>query len=57
MPFRILLALSLVFLSACAPHPAVPRAEVPRVEVPIEAEPLPPEIKPLTMEQEEQVAG
>jgi hypothetical protein len=57
MPFRIVFALFLVFLSACAPRPAVPRAELPRAEVPVEAEPLPPEIKPLTMEQEEQVAG
>ncbi|BCH20275.1 hypothetical protein MesoLjLb_00600 [Mesorhizobium sp. L-8-3] len=57
MPFRIVFALCIVFLSACTPRSAPPRVEVPRVEVPIEAEPLPPEIKPLTMEQEEQVAG
>lgn len=57
MPLRILLALCLLFVSACASRPALPPADVPRVEVPVEAEPLPPEIKPLTMEQEEQVAG
>lgn len=57
MPFRILLALCLLLLSACASRPEVPHADVPQVEAPIETQPLSPEIKPLTVEQEEQVAG
>ncbi len=57
MPFRIVLALCLLFLSGCASRTAVPRTDVPQAEAPIEAQPLPPEIKPLTVEQEEQVAG
>jgi hypothetical protein len=50
MSFRILSMLLLVLLCACASS----RPSFPREEVPAAAEPLPPEIKPLTMEQEEQ---
>ncbi len=57
MPFRIVLALCLLCLTACASRPVVPHADVPQAEAPIETQPLPPEIKPLTVEQEEQVAG
>lgn len=52
MPLRLALTFSVALLSACASRPVVPREDVP-----VAAEPLPPEIKPLTLEQEEQVAG
>lgn len=52
MPRRLVLALCLALLSACA-SPAVVRHD----DVPAVAEPLPSEIKPLTVEQEEQVAA
>jgi len=50
MFFRLLAILPLVLLCACASSRPIATGQ----DVPTVAEPLPPEIKPLTMEQEEQ---
>lgn len=49
MPLRILAVLPLVILCACASSRSLPMKQ----DAPAAAQPLPPEIKPLTVEQEE----